>query len=58
MRDQQHKTAARRRPGDSTVERTIPVRQLLGGAGSVQLEHGGDVYRLRITRNGKLILTK
>lgn len=36
----------------------IPVRNLLGDAQSVELEHRGEIYRLRITRNGKLILTK
>lgn len=31
---------------------------LLGGAREVLIRHGGEVYRLRHTRNDKLILTK
>lgn len=36
----------------------IPVSALLGQRGCVWLEHGGEHYQLRVTRNGKLILTK
>lgn len=32
--------------------------QLFGPAQEVHIEHGGAVYRLRITSLGKLILTK
>lgn len=38
--------------------RRIPVPDLLGGAEQVILLHQGQEYRLRITRAGKLILTK
>jgi len=31
---------------------------LLGGHGEVIIEHAGEEYHLRRTRNGKLILTK
>ena len=31
---------------------------LLAGRSEVQIVHGGEVYRLRCTRAGKLILTK
>lgn len=31
---------------------------LLAGRSEVQIIHGGEVYRLRCTRAGKLILTK
>ncbi|MGH8072954.1 MAG: hemin uptake protein HemP [Lysobacter sp.] len=31
---------------------------LLGGTREVLIRHGGEVYRLRHTRNDKLILTK
>jgi hemin uptake protein HemP len=34
------------------------VSELLGGAREAILEHGGEEYRLRITANRKLILTK
>jgi len=32
--------------------------QLLRGQCEVLIQHGNEVYRLRHTRNGKLILTK
>jgi hemin uptake protein HemP len=34
------------------------TEDLLGPAGEAVLVHGGEEYRLRITRNGRLILTK
>ena len=40
----------RRRPIDS--------RQLLAGARELAIEHLGQTYHLRLTRNDKLILTK
>lgn len=39
-------------------ERVIDVRELLADAREVVLLHAGQYYRLRITANGKLILTK
>lgn len=36
----------------------IPSQQLLGPHREVQILHGGEVYRLRHTSQGKLILTK
>jgi hemin uptake protein HemP len=33
-------------------------RQLFGAQNELVIEHRGDDYRLRITSNGKLILTK
>jgi hemin uptake protein HemP len=38
--------------------REIEVRDLMGDAKEVILLHAGEPYRLRITANGKLILTK
>jgi hemin uptake protein HemP len=42
--------------------RSPPARrqasELLAGRREVILEHGGQEYRLRLTSNGKLILTK
>jgi hemin uptake protein HemP len=32
--------------------------QLLGGRKQIAILHGGETYSLRVTRNGKLILTK
>ncbi|KAB2912043.1 MAG: hemin uptake protein HemP [Dechloromonas sp.] len=36
----------------------LTVRDLMKGAREVLLEHNQQDYRLRITANGKLILTK
>jgi hemin uptake protein HemP len=36
----------------------VLVAHLLGGGREAILEHDGQDYRLRITSNGKLILTK
>jgi hemin uptake protein HemP len=38
--------------------RRLKVKEMLGGEREAILEHGGQDYRLRITANGKLILTK
>ena len=38
--------------------RRLKVSELLAGEREAILEHGGQDYRLRITANGKLILTK
>lgn len=40
------------------MPRRIPSGDLLGGRAEVEILHGEDVYRLRQTRGGKLILTK
>jgi hypothetical protein len=37
---------------------TIPAKLLFQGGQEVLIGHGSDIYRLRITKNGKLILTK
>jgi hemin uptake protein HemP len=36
----------------------LDVRELVGARGQVTISHAGEDYILRITRNGKLILTK
>jgi hemin uptake protein HemP len=38
--------------------RRIGTAELMGDARELVIEHGGEEYRLRITSNGKLILTK
>ncbi len=38
--------------------RRLKVSELLAGEREVIMEHDGQDYRLRITANGKLILTK
>lgn len=37
---------------------TVETSALFGGAREVVLLHNGEHYRLRVTQNGKLILTK
>jgi hemin uptake protein HemP len=56
------------RPGERALprgERDAPgairqaaARELLGPEGILQIEHDGQVYTLRVTRNNRLILTK
>lgn len=49
------------RPRASTLEsklKTYGSRELFNGYHEVAIEHGGSLYRLRITRQGKLILNK
>ncbi|MGH7130211.1 MAG: hemin uptake protein HemP [Planctomycetaceae bacterium] len=36
----------------------ITSNDLLGGAHEILIRHGDELYRLRVTRNGKLILHK
>lgn len=38
--------------------RCISSQRLLAGEREVVIEHMGNAYHLRLTRNGKLILTK
>jgi hemin uptake protein HemP len=38
--------------------RTVSSETLFAGEGELVIVHRGDPYRLRITRQGKLILTK
>lgn len=37
---------------------TLRSEDLLRGGRDVQIVHAGEVYKLSVTRNGKLILTK
>jgi hemin uptake protein HemP len=45
-------------PPRATSPREVNSRTLFGDAQEVRIEHHGQEYRLRQTRNGKLILTK
>ena len=49
---------AKRPVPSSQPAKRIAVSDLLGGGREAVLLHGGDEYRLRLTSNGKLILTK
>lgn len=56
-----HETAAAARPtpyAPAVADHVIDSRDLLQGRTEIVIHHGGDRYRLRHTRNGKLILTK
>jgi len=49
--------AGANRDGEGAV-RTVEARELVGARGVLRIEHEGEVYTLRITRNNRLILTK
>jgi len=49
--------AAERAPGAKPPAPRTSSRKLLGEGGELVIEHEGREYRLRITQNGKLILT-
>ncbi len=40
------------------AEQAIPAERLFGTGRVVLIEHRGELYQLRLTQNGKLILTK
>jgi hemin uptake protein HemP len=45
-------------PPDASQTPVFDVRELFGGGREVIILHAGERYRLRITANDKLILTK
>ena len=44
-------------PSRRALPERMPSAKLLGAAGELIIEHDGREYRLRLTRQGKLILT-
>jgi len=48
----EHKTVS------AAARRQLASRDLLGGGNELHIEHNGEIYKLRQTRQGKLILTK
>jgi hemin uptake protein HemP len=42
----------------SAPPRRIESRELMGSRKEIEIVHGGQCYRLRVTSLGKLILTK
>jgi len=64
MRDTRGDAKGPRPQGDEPGERAgdkVPVllaSHLLGAGGIVHIEHAGELYTLRRTRNGRLLLTK
>lgn len=49
---------SRQPPARPTALRRLTSESLLAGGTEIEIEHGGAVYRLRLTSLGKLILTK
>jgi hemin uptake protein HemP len=49
-----------RKPGriDPAERKVVSSEQLMAGAREIAIRHEGQEYRLQVTRNGKLILTK
>jgi hemin uptake protein HemP len=45
-------------PSDGKAPTRVSTRDLFGSAHEVVIDHEGALYRLRITRQGKLILNK
>jgi hemin uptake protein HemP len=43
---------------DLPASRTLSTDELFRGATELRIVHGREEYRLRVTRQGKLILTK
>lgn len=57
MEEQSNNPKSARAVAQKLVKR-LSVRSLLQNANTLILEHQGQDYVLRVTRNGKLILTK
>ena len=58
VRDDATEANAQSAPQPGARPRRLKVSDLLAGEREAILEHSGQDYRLRITANGKLILTK
>ena len=46
------------RPPQKALQRRVDSETLLGGERTLVIQHQGDEYTLRLTRLGKLLLTK
>jgi hemin uptake protein HemP len=46
------------RSSASRIVREVASSELLRGANELLIRHGDELYRLKLTRNGKLILQK
>lgn len=51
-------TGSQRHEAESGMDRAIYSDTLFAAGNEVLIQHHGEQYRLRRTRNGKLILTK
>jgi hemin uptake protein HemP len=56
--DEPPKPAAPTPAARPAAERVVSTRELLAGAHRIWIEHATERYLLRVTRSGKLILTK
>jgi len=45
-------------PGGAASPRSLESAAVLGGGSEVLIRHGSETYRLRLTRQNRLILTK
>ncbi|MGQ5521835.1 hemin uptake protein HemP [Chitinimonas sp. PSY-7] len=52
------RTLTLNRSAEPRAKPRMDVLALLQGHQELEIAHRGEVYRLRLTRNGKLILTK
>jgi hemin uptake protein HemP len=52
------RAAARLGSATPGTRKTLQLAELLGDAQGIDIDHKGHVYRLQITKAGKLILTK
>jgi len=43
---------------DPRQQRTVTFEEIAGGSAEVVIEHAGQTYRLRATKNGRLLLNK
>ncbi len=48
----------RQTPADHSPAQAVPLEAIMQGATTLPILHNGEVYTLRVTRYGKLILTK
>ena len=53
-----HERASSDKVPEGSQVRTLRAAELFGESRELLLEHNGQTYRLRITANDKLILTK
>ena len=58
MNDRENRPSNTEKAVSIREPRTIRLEDLLNGKRDIQIVHGDEVYRLRLTRNDKLILTK
>lgn len=57
-RHESNRTADRRDGTPREAPQVIESTSLFGDRQEIGIRHRGEVYRLRVTRNGKLILNK